>query len=251
MQSYIGYLSGEVAGIAGPDRSSLEPRPAARLAAKQHCRDLPLKIHRRKIGWSCSEWMRVILPYLHLHDHPYSKGSGWLWWMDKEAMTKKWGCQALSRCCDLSMPSRGQWTASRILKVSKSSARPSAKKNFSSTVTFCCEDDMTVSAGKKTLFSSVIKLKPNLSDSLCTEIRMAAQLVSKTKSLQTHLWICRYNVDWWQYNPLLISETGRPCRQAHSCLGQSMRSPFGQCLPSLTAYVADTARADVSLMKYK
>lgn len=39
--------------------------------------------------------------------------------------------------------------------------------------------------------------------------------------------------------------------QADSCLGQSMHSPFGQRLPCLTAYVADTARADVSVMKYK
>lgn len=88
------------------------------------------KIYIRMRGWSCSEWMSAILPYLHLHDHPYSKGSGWLWWMDKEAMTKKWGCQAFSRCCDLSMPSREQWTASGILKVSKSSACSNAKKTF-------------------------------------------------------------------------------------------------------------------------
>ncbi len=86
---------------------------------------------------------------------------------------------------------------------------------------------------------------------LCTETTIAAQLVFETKSLQTHLWIYRYNVNWWQYNPLFIPETGRPGGQAHSCLGQSMHSPFGQRLPCLTAYVADTARADVSVMEYK
>lgn len=40
-------------------------------------------------------------------------------------------------------------------------------------------------------------------------------------------------------------------REAHSCTGQSERSPFGLRLSCLTVYVADAAGDEVSLMKYK
>lgn len=70
-------------------------------------------------------------------------------------------------------------------------------KNFLSTVTFSCKEDMTVTAGVNNVMfsSSIIKSQPTLSDRLCTETKMTAQLVFETKPLQTHLGIYRYNVD--------------------------------------------------------
>lgn len=99
------------------------------------------------------------------------------------------------------MQSRGQWIASRVLNLSKSSAFPNAKKTFLSKtfyyLYFLLYKDMTVIAGVKnaTFSSSLIKSQPTLSDRLCTKTKMTAQLVFETKPLQTHLWIYRYNVD--------------------------------------------------------